>query len=497
MSGCKKANFGARTNHYYHDDERIKNILSKGDIELQSDLLQNQLFPSLNQDEIKVFKTNYQIRRNVAKIVARMMLLYGFIFVPGGIQQVKPLARKENGWQVGLYYPKNYENISIMMKFLNKIDMKITSGLVMLALCFAMHNDSVLRAKIKQSGIVKDWFQIQEYLNPYQEKFDIDVMRTKDTGCRFTGLKYTGNSCYQDSTLLALLAIPNDFVTANILEKNVKSISRLSNREIVCDNNTELDYRRRQAIQNELVRITKSMRGEISSSDRVQYCSNLRALLKGCPSASRQEFYGTGTQDAGEFLQYILALFQVNGLERIRSTDLTNDLSPIPKKTLTSRMIKEEVSPVVLIPAEALVSVPIKYYLTQTEDAVLDAANLVKGPDHQRYKRRIEQTVITKGDYLVFYVQRLSLHGERPVRLYTKINPSETIELARSSRSLSLFAIVVHKNVHYTCYIKCDDIWYYYNDLTAEIVSVGSFNDMLQSTPNPEKEGVLYFYSRI
>lgn len=456
----------------------------------------NPKAPKLSEKDVEVFRTDQKIREKVARATARMLLFYGFIFVKNGVKQVKTLARKENGVYVGMHSEHNYRRITRMMIFLNTIDMGLASALIMLAMCFSMHKDLVLRGKIKKSGALKHWFSTQKYLLPYVEKYDIDIMGSKN--CEFTGLRYTGNSCYQDSTLLALFAIPNKFITENILQKNIRPISDKPNREIVCGLNQNDDYKRRRKIQNELIRITRSMRGELPVSERTQHCSNLRGLLRSCPSASRQEFYGTGTQDAGEFLQYLFALFQVNGLRKIRTTDITNDISKIPSQTLTTLQIEEEVSPVILIPALTLMQfsrININFYLAQTEDTVLDRENLVLGPDGKRYKRRIEQNVITSGKYIVFYAQRLILGGRKAERIYSSIVPNERIELPLSEKYLELFAIVVHQQAHYTCYIKCDENnWFYYNDLKPEIEPVGSYQNMLKRKPSVETEGVLYFY---
>lgn len=502
------------------DGYYLENILKWPDyrLEIEHDFIQwlfpdktggvNLKAPKLTKKDIEIFRTDEKIRTNVARATARMLLFYGFAFVKSGVEQVKALGRKEKGIYVGLYSEHNYSRITRMMSFLNKIDMKLASSLIMLAICFSMHTDLVLRTKIKNSGALDHWFSEQEYLHPYTKNYNIDIMGIEETdneeeetdnedACRFTGLRYTGNSCYQDSTMLALFAIPVDFITENILRKNIKPISSRPNREIVCGKTPAMDYERRLAIQKELNRITGSMRGDIPVSERVQYCSNLRALLRSCPSASRQEFYSTGTQDAGEFLQYLFSLFQVNGLHRIRTTDITNDLSDIPAKTLTTRQIEEEVSPVILIPAPSLASHPksnIDFYLVQTDDSVLDRKNLVRGPDGREYRRRIEQTIVTQGDYAVFYAQRLILDGRGVKKIHNKIVPSEKIQLPMSDKPLNLFAVVVHRDVHYTCYIKCDTKWFYYNDMSSNIVPIGTYKDLLKNSPSVQSEGVLYFY---
>lgn len=445
-------------------------------IEVQPSLF----FPKLTEQEVEIFRKDINIRRKVIKAVSRMLEFYGYTFVKDGVFQIKELKRYEQGRYIGLYSTRNYRRLTNMMAFLNKINMKTASSLIMLALCYAMHKDLELREKIKNSGVLKDWFQTQKYLRPYIDIYNINNM--KNSECKFIGLKYTGNSCYQDSTLLALFAIPNDFITKNILRKDLRS---MQNREISCGRN---DYENRSAIQKELQRITGSMRGELPTVD---YCSSLREILKQCPSPGRQAFYGTGTQDAGEFLQYIFAIFQVGGVLRVRTTIVTNDLDGFRGKIVNQ--IEEQTSPIVLIPAKEFPKIDIDYFLDVTDDAIFDSKNRYKAPDGILYRRRIERTTILKGDYIVFYAQRLHVDGGKQIRTYNQIIPSETIRL---NKTLHLFAIVVHRNAHYTTYIKCEQRWFYYNDLSSNIVPIGTYDEMLRqkNEPSVQSEGVLYFY---
>jgi ubiquitin C-terminal hydrolase len=464
--------------------------------------------PKLTDDDIEIFRTDKKIRKNVIRATSRILQFYGYMFTKDGVFQVQDLNRQEKGRYIGLYSEHNYRRLTRIMKFLNKIDMRKASSLMMLALCYAMHKDIVLREKIKKTGALKHWFQTQKYLRPYADTYDIIIMGVREekeddneeekfqTVCKFTGLNYTGNSCYQDSTLLALFAIPNKFISANILEKNIRPISNKANREIVCGENSETDFQRRRAIQQELVRITKSMRGELPHREHSQYCSNLRGLIRVCPSASRQAFYGTGTQDAGEFLQYLFALFQVGGMFRSRSTIVTNDLSDIPRNTMITHQVMEETSPVVLISSHTIRQIPranINYFLNHKEDSVFDEENMYRADDGRLYRRRIEQVTVATGDYLVFYAQRLYVEGRKAVRTYNKIIPTEKIKL---DKNLQLFSIIVHRRSHYTAYIKCDKKWFYYNDLNNSIVPIGTYQDMLneKSKPNVTTEGVIYFY---
>jgi uncharacterized UBP type Zn finger protein len=316
--------------------------------------------------------------------------------------------------------------------------------------------------------------------------------------CDFTGLKYTGNSCYQDSVLLSLFAIPNKFIESNILEKDLNKIKE-SQKEIICSNDTKEDIKSKEEIQKELNKITNSIRNK---GEKVEYCSMLRSLIKKCPSTSGQKFYETGTQDAGEFIQYLFSIFNVEGMSKSTKTILSNNLdeniNEDSDNTVLSSYRMFNTSPIILIPSQKIIDSKITYYLDQYEDAMFDEKNLYRHSDGKSYKRRIEITNVNNTDYLIFYAQRLSLRESSSVkRNYNKIIPDETITL-ENNKKLSLHAIVVHKSLHYTCYIKCKNYWFYYNDKSNKIDYVGSYKDMIENKDNrtdPCKEGTLYFYS--
>lgn len=446
--------------------------------------------PKLTDKDISIFKKDENIRKNVLKAVTRMMSFYGYIFIEGDVIQIKKLKRMEKGIIIGLYSSHNYRRLTRMMIFLNKIDMKILSQMIMLSLCYAMHKEKTLRDKIIGTDTLKYWFSTQEYLKPYIDNYNVKLL--EPPMCNITGLNYTGNSCYQDSTLLALLAHPNKFITENILTKNLSDV--IKNPEIKCGDERAIDLENRNKIQEELVNIAKSMRKELPENESIKYCSNLRKLLRNCLSTSKQEFHGTGEQDAGEFIQYLFNLFEVNTLKRTRINFITNDLDKDTKNLIESSSQINYTIPIVSISQfEIKANMKIENYLATELDAVFDESNLVKY-NGKTYIRRIEQSKVDHADFLVFYAQRLTKIDRIIKRNIIPIIPSENIHV--NNTNLVLYAIVVHINSHYTCYIKCDDNWFYYNDLNNNIVYVGNYNDMLNDTqrPNVKTHGILYFY---
>ena len=485
----------------------------------------NKNAPKLSRDDIEIFKKDKTVRNNGLKAVVRMLRFYGYIIIKDDVIQVQNLKRMEKGVYIGLYSEHNYKRLSRMMIFLNKIDMKILSRMIMLSLCYAMRKDKFLRHKFLSSGALNYWFDSQDYLKPYVGRIKIEdeseIKENEDTGdrdsgsdsgsdsdhdsdivsdreqsdvCKITGLKYTGNSCYQDSTLLALFALPNEFTRKNILEKDLKPISNNLRREIKCGDNSDVDFLNRKKIQDELVKITRSMRKELQKNERSEYCSNLRKLIKNCQSSSKQKFHGTGTQDAGEFVQFLFNIFEINNMKTLKKTFVTNDLEKDTKDVVKSSENLTIVPPIINISAENLIpGVSIEHYISYSLDDVLDDENLIKGPDGELYRRRIENfSYIIPEDFIIFYVNRLyyNMKKDREERVYTSIIASEKIN------NLNLYAVVVHDREHYTCYIKCDEKWFYYDDTSETMTHIGTYTDMINDMkrPNVKTHGVLYFY---
>ena len=288
--------------------------------------------------------------------------------------------------------------------------------------------------------------------------------------------------------------MPNEFITKNILEKDLKSISDSERREIKCGDSSDIDFVNRRKIQNELVKITRSMRKELPIDERSEYCSNLRKLIKNCPSASKQKFHETKTQDAGEFVQYLFNIFEINTMKTVKKTFVTNDLEKATKDLVKSSENVTNVPPIINISGTNLIpDVSIEHYISYNLDDVFDDENLIRGPEEKLYRRRIENfSYLIPDDFVIFYVNRLyyNMEKDREERAYTSIIPSEKIN------NLGLYAVVVHDREHYTCYIKCDGKWFYYNDTSEKITPVGTYTDMIndRKRPNVKTHGVLYFY---
>jgi hypothetical protein len=426
------------------------------------------LFPDVNtlsKEQIDILSTSQAVRKRITKLTIRML--------DYGIRQIKQL-------------PATFR----MITFLQAIKMQKLSTLVF----NVMQQDEAFQTFVKNENYFHLWRDVQQHMSQSSDSMECDVESDVEyepwdepelVAPSFRGLNYTKNSCYIDSVLLALLAIPNKIIDKNILDKNLRYVSKSKQKWINCGEN---DLHNRTRVQDELIRITNSMRG----LEEVRDCTQLRKYLANCPGS--QPFHRTGMQDAGEFLLYIFNIFQVGIMTKHRVTYVTNSLANPPENVLQTFEEFQVSTPVYNISSTRLRSkepLDITTFLKDVEDAKLSAGNLYKHPDTGvKYKRRIEINRIVSASYVVFNAQRLSPNGSVS---QTRITIPEKIEI--EGKVLKLHAVIVHESHHYTCYIKCDKFWYHYDDMSHSGTKWIGDLSQCKHLPDPEKNGILYFYS--
>lgn len=292
---------------------------------------------------------------------------------------------------------------------------------------------------------------------------------------RIRGLENNRNSCYADSVLMVLLRSFNPVIDKFILNRDISGLVTQTQTWTKCKETPKEDYELRILIQGELKKLKKYVQGDITIPNN---CIQLLYLLNGC---SNYNLRIGDYNDAGEFLSYLFNIFQLDIGRHSYTTYVSNDRINWVK--VDSTVEDNNASPII-----SVYTLPdnIQYLsrlLIQVDEVSLDYENRFKYNDkYYTYKKKIDQYHI--GNYLVFYIHRLSV-----------VNNKEIIPEMRIG-GLNLCGIVLYYSQHYTCYFCVNDIWYFYNDLVPyNVILIGGYDELFDSKYGCIKEhGVLYFY---
>jgi hypothetical protein len=287
----------------------------------------------------------------------------------------------------------------------------------------------------------------------------------------YRGLTYLSNSCYMDSALVCLLSSPNSIIE-NMLN------SSCYNSLIVSKNIKDVDN-----IKNELRNIHYNMYYKNESYN----CKKLKEILRNFYSS--ENYFSNKMQDAGEFLYTIFNIFNLNTVKRRRRTFV------IDKDPIKVSDVIENCNPIYNISVFSIKdkqSVNITDFIEEVTDEVLDKNNMYK-LGNKVYDRKLDIYTIQEAEYIIFNVDRRYIKNN--IKIETAVICPENIYIG--NRLLFLTSVIVHKNLHYTCYNKIGYIWYKYDDnpsgLECIVKKVGFYDDMLNY--NIEKDGTLFFYT--
>jgi len=307
---------------------------------------------------------------------------------------------------------------------------------------------------------------------------------------------YGGFSCYMDSALFALFAIPNDFITRHILDKDVSTttIQKMCNLK---------------EIQKSLQALTKQIRGQGRAFTCEPLLNSIRRYCRrDIPENYR--FYQPEQRDPLDVIDFLFQLFDVVPKTSVQrqttyKTYQTPALSRVhhqQHKQYKSRSVTRNNHCIWHVPSTSLITPSLSQNLTQiTEEDDLENPFIEGG---NRFRYRYVKTTFKVPSYFIMSLDRIQRAQVVHQFIETEVIPSEQIQLRQ------LFAIIVQTgfdggtriggyigNGHYICYLKNNDgRWYLYNDIAqSNIRLIGTYEQLIQ-IEEVLTRSMLLFYSQ-
>lgn len=333
-----------------------------------------------------------------------------------------------------------------------------------------------------------------------------------DVCSNIRGLGWNENSCYMDTALHCLLAVPS---LLNYYILNVDLSKYPIPIDDVCGYTRESDLFNRGRIQEELRHITASIRGEAKEGSLVPSADKFRQLLRTCRLDSSRQFWAGGTQDSGEFLAWLIDRFPTSlGITRslVYGTNSKSKKHPaLADMTETSEHINRRVSPIHPVSRFTLIAerkkrgramkpIPMDYFVSEIDDSgTLDKP--FETSDGESFTRRVNvRQLIQSPGAIIFTIMRGGTGSGHESGRWLKIpvDPIPSIKLI-SGQVFRFSSVVIYTGVHYNCYFLCNKKWYFYDDITSRSARlVGNYKNLMRvAGKRIRTKGTIFFYNQI
>lgn len=261
-------------------------------------------------------------------------------------------------------------------------------------------------------------------------------------------LFWVNNSCFIDVILVSLFLTDDTFIGDNILKDDSIEAN-------ICRSGGDTTIK--DEIRNELVKLFIGIRTP-NLSERLTTTLLKKAMVK-CP-ANFNNFGDNKMNDSSHFIRFLFDLFP---------------------KTHTTTLLED---------GERTYKNP-PYYIVDSDTLI----SINKGITIGELLRDNEYGVFDS-EFLAVCLERTTGGGEW---VGSHVLPTETITL--NGNKLSLLSVIVWDDFHYTCYLKCGDVWYYYDcdsdDDLYSFTTVGTYLDMLRDDSYKAlKSSITVLYSK-
>lgn len=288
-----------------------------------------------------------------------------------------------------------------------------------------------------------------------------------NSNCKDIYIKWSNNSCYMDSLLVALF------------NKKSKIIEDLIFRSDINDYNSPKLAKIGLKIREELLQIYKIISNQLVLTTKYT-CDNLRILLDSYYKTLQKHKLDAGVfidkhdnwvisqLDINDFFEFILKIFRIRD-NTLKIRDGNNiiysnfkSLIPIDFIVNKTKLKIRDIYPKYIL----------KYKLDKNNVYIDDS-----GVKHNYFTKKYE---ILKGNLLFIAIYR----NIGTIKNRIKIIPCELLKLKENNFNLYLSAIIIHygentNSGHYITLFKCNDIWFEYNDMNKNIKQIGKLKNII------------------
>lgn len=322
-------------------------------------------------------------------------------------------------------------------------------------------------------------------------KVDITTTEQAKLQCdKLGGLLNEMSSCYMDSTLLSLLIKDNEYINKYILNADLTELKIVINKGTPKEKTVPISYQAPEfytvtwKIQVALQDIKSSIQ-----TGKVKTCSLLRKHFD-----DHQKLYvkhiGPLTQinwlnAQQEPLDVMLRLDTIFNLPDVAKVSLASYGANQPSQQVEVTKMEKNVPVKIITDVFSIADISGQKIINKNKPQLLaelintstitelGACNYFLSADRKKaFKIRIEKLKLLETPFLYIHLNRVAdqavIGGKGKVKITTQVVPVAHIKLEDQSK-LDLISIIVHyggaDGGHYISYLKCENLWYLYNDL--------------------------------
>ncbi len=330
---------------------------------------------------------------------------------------------------------------------------------------------------------------VDRAVNVYLPQLQIiakDLMTPDTCSCilNIRGFKNPGNSCFMDSTLVAMFAIKDSPFTVNMIDKQY---SVEEPHDLVCNHDKDEDNRLRLQIQDMLRKDWQDILNDVKN----KMCSELRKLIgKKCLKDDSAQDLSRGDHDPSEFYTKLMAILDYEPIKFSFTTFRSKEYSAMER---TPENISIQQGP--MLSSLRVDDINSVHWPSSWAGIVFAEIPDKKNP---LFRFAHTQTRINSADVIV-----INLDRSDPTKGNKYVNPKH-VEIEQvinvdfpngGSQKYSLCSVVYSPDDgHWATMLKCDGIWYDYNDMiTGNVISKNKV-EKIKAEKILKTRGVLFFY---